>query len=77
MQVSGSFQYESPDGTPVHLTYTADENGFRTQGDHLPTPPPIPPQIVRALKWIEEQKKKKQQQSNSNGIKEEFFNHVY
>lgn len=45
----GSFSYTSPEGKPITLTYTADEKGFRPQGDHLPTPPPIPPEIAEAL----------------------------
>ncbi|KAJ8954434.1 hypothetical protein NQ318_011110 [Aromia moschata] len=48
----GSFQYTSPEGIPIALSYVADENGFQPQGAHLPTPPPIPPQILRALEWI-------------------------
>ncbi|CAG9858874.1 unnamed protein product [Phyllotreta striolata] len=52
MDVRGGFSYVAPDNTPISLTYTADENGFRASGPHLPTPPPIPPAILRALEWI-------------------------
>lgn len=47
--VRGQFSYTAPDGTPILLTYTADENGFLPNGAHLPTPPPIPVAIQRAL----------------------------
>lgn len=48
----GSFSYTAPDGTEIKLEYTADENGFVPVGDHLPTPPPIPPEIQKALDEI-------------------------
>ncbi|KAJ8970218.1 hypothetical protein NQ317_007413 [Molorchus minor] len=48
----GQFQYTSPEGQLIHLTYVADENGFQPQGEHLPTPPPIPPAIQRALDYL-------------------------
>ncbi|XP_017781194.1 PREDICTED: endocuticle structural glycoprotein SgAbd-8-like [Nicrophorus vespilloides] len=48
----GQFQYPSPDGKTVRLVYLADEDGFRPQGDHLPTPPPIPPMIQKALDYL-------------------------
>jgi Insect cuticle protein len=35
----GSYSYTSPDGTPVSLSYTADEHGFRVSGSHLPVAP--------------------------------------
>jgi hypothetical protein len=38
---SGSYSYTAPDGTPIAVTWTADENGFHAAGAHLPTPPPI------------------------------------
>ncbi|XP_041976484.1 endocuticle structural glycoprotein ABD-4-like [Aricia agestis] len=48
----GRFSYKSPEGTPIVLSYIADENGFQPQGEHLPTPPPIPPAIQRALDYL-------------------------
>ncbi|XP_055608417.1 endocuticle structural glycoprotein SgAbd-8-like [Uranotaenia lowii] len=51
--VQGSASWVGDDGVPIVLTYTADENGFHPQGAHLPTPPPIPDYILRALKYIE------------------------
>ncbi|XP_059045006.1 endocuticle structural glycoprotein ABD-4-like [Achroia grisella] len=50
--VEGQYQYTAPDGQVINVLYKADENGFQAQGDHLPTPPPIPPAIQRALDYI-------------------------
>ncbi|KAF7266371.1 endocuticle structural glycoprotein SgAbd-4-like [Rhynchophorus ferrugineus] len=47
----GSYQYISPEGIPVSVQYVADENGFQPQSDILPTPPPIPSYILRALEY--------------------------
>ncbi|XP_034110278.1 pupal cuticle protein 20 [Drosophila albomicans] len=52
LTVEGSFSYSSPEGEQISLTYIADENGFQPQGDHLPTPPPIPIEIQEALDKI-------------------------
>ncbi|XP_034652133.1 endocuticle structural glycoprotein ABD-4 [Drosophila subobscura] len=48
----GFFSYTSPEGIPIRITYLADENGFQPQGDHIPTPPPIPPAIQKALAYL-------------------------
>ncbi|KAK9731382.1 Insect cuticle protein [Popillia japonica] len=48
---SGTFEYTAPDNTPIVVKYVANENGFQAEGVHLPTPPPIPFQIIRALEW--------------------------
>jgi len=49
----GSARWVAPDGTPIELHYTADGNGFHPDGEHLPTPPPIPEYILRSLAYIE------------------------
>ncbi|XP_061384885.1 endocuticle structural glycoprotein SgAbd-8-like isoform X2 [Danaus plexippus] len=50
--IEGQYQYIAPDGQVIRVLYTADEFGFHPTGDHLPTPPPIPPQIQRALDYV-------------------------
>ncbi|XP_067004879.2 endocuticle structural glycoprotein SgAbd-3 [Anabrus simplex] len=47
--VQGSASYTAPDGTPIRLTYTADENGYQPKGDHIPA---IPEAIARALAYL-------------------------
>ncbi|XP_073953271.1 endocuticle structural glycoprotein SgAbd-3-like [Choristoneura fumiferana] len=49
LQVSGSYSYVGDDGQTYSITYTADENGYHAEGDHLPTPPPIPEEILKSL----------------------------
>ncbi|XP_012056326.1 PREDICTED: endocuticle structural glycoprotein SgAbd-8-like [Atta cephalotes] len=48
----GQFQYTAPDGTPIALQYTADENGFHPQGTHLPIAPNVPEQIQKAVAYV-------------------------
>lgn len=48
----GSARWVSPEGEQIQLTYTADENGYVPQGSHLPTPPPTPDYILKALEFI-------------------------
>ncbi|CAD7076733.1 unnamed protein product [Hermetia illucens] len=48
----GQYSYTAPDGQLIRLTYLSDENGFQPQGDHIPTSPPIPPAIQRALEYL-------------------------
>lgn len=50
----GSYSYTSPEGIPVRVDYVADENGYQPQSDLLPTPPPIPEEILRAIQYIQE-----------------------
>lgn len=49
----GSFSYTSPEGQLIRVQYVADDaGGFQPQGDHLPTPPPIPEAIQKALDYV-------------------------
>lgn len=45
----GGFSYTGPDGVVYSTRYVADENGYRPEVAHLPTPPPIPNAIQRSL----------------------------
>lgn len=58
--VSGSVSYQGDDGKTYSLTYTADENGYHPQGDHIPVAPPVPEPILRALQYIAEHPAKDQ-----------------
>lgn len=44
--------FQDKEGNDFSLSYTADENGYRPVGEHLPTSPPIPPAIARALRYL-------------------------
>ncbi|XP_017785785.1 PREDICTED: pupal cuticle protein 20-like [Nicrophorus vespilloides] len=51
MRAHGFFTYTGPDAVEYTVKYTADENGFVPEAQHLPTPPPVPELILRALEY--------------------------
>lgn len=53
MTVEGSYQYTSPDGTPIVTKYRAGPEGFIAEGAHLPVAPPIPEAILRSIAYNE------------------------
>lgn len=54
LEARGTFSFTDTDGQIYQITYVADENGFQPEGAHLPTAPPVPPQIQKALRYIAE-----------------------
>ena len=62
----GSYSYTGDDGAVYAIRYVADENGFRPEGAHLPTPPPIPDAILRALEYNKQHESKHQNQGGQN-----------
>nr|QGT33358.1 cuticular protein 5 [Microplitis mediator] len=74
--VQGRYSYVAPDGTPITVEYYADETGFHATGAHIPTPPPIPEAIQRAIaslppsnegQYQEEQYNNRQYNQNPGG----------
>ncbi|TDG50806.1 hypothetical protein AWZ03_002795 [Drosophila navojoa] len=53
-KVTGQNSHVSPEGEKVYVQYVADENGYRPVDAYppLPTPPPIPEAIQRAIDYI-------------------------
>lgn len=49
VNIKGNYKYTAPDGTPIEMSYVADENGYQPSGDLIQA---IPPLIARALEYI-------------------------
>ncbi|EDW63276.1 pupal cuticle protein [Drosophila virilis] len=47
--VQGGSSYTSPEGTPISISYVADEKGYYPVGEHIPK---VPDYILRALEYI-------------------------
>ncbi|KAH8297023.1 hypothetical protein KR044_003712, partial [Drosophila immigrans] len=53
----GYYEYTGDDGKLYRVNYASNDGGFMPEGEHIPTPPPIPEAIARALKYVEDQHK--------------------
>lgn len=52
--IEGKFAFIADDGKEYAISYTADENGYRPVGAHLPTPPPTPESVLKTLQYLSE-----------------------
>lgn len=48
----GEYSYTAPDGQLISVQYTADEQGFRATGNHIPVAPPVPEEIQKSIDQI-------------------------
>ncbi|XP_075167450.1 larval cuticle protein 4-like [Haematobia irritans] len=51
--IKGYYEWESPEGEHIKVNYVADHEGYHPQSDILPTPPPIPEAIAKAIQYIQ------------------------
>ncbi|XP_011631470.1 flexible cuticle protein 12-like [Pogonomyrmex barbatus] len=54
LEARGSFSFTDANGQTYQILYVANENGFQPEGAHLPTAPPVPAHILKALQYIAE-----------------------
>uniref|UniRef100_A0A1I8NW26 Uncharacterized protein n=1 Tax=Stomoxys calcitrans TaxID=35570 RepID=A0A1I8NW26_STOCA len=50
--IHGSYEYLTPEGEHIKVDYVADENGYHPESAVLPTPPPVPAHILKAIEYI-------------------------
>ncbi|KAF0292759.1 Endocuticle structural glycoprotein SgAbd-1 [Amphibalanus amphitrite] len=66
--VSGQFSYTAPDGVTYTVVYSAGEQGFQAQGDHLPTP--VPTQYPTPEVADDEEEEGEQEEEEEEGEEE-------
>ncbi|XP_075167447.1 larval cuticle protein 2-like [Haematobia irritans] len=62
--IHGSYEYITPEGEHVKVDYIADEHGYHPEGAVLPTPPPVPVYISKAIDYIRAHPPKEEKNSH-------------
>ena len=71
----GYYSYQAPDGQHIQVHYTADENGFKAEGAHLPTPVPLPKEIADV--WAKINSQPQQQYHGQESHQQQYYNKNY
>ncbi|XP_075168924.1 larval cuticle protein 4-like [Haematobia irritans] len=50
--IHGFYEYITPEGEHIKVTYTADEHGYHPESDVLPKPHEIPAAILKSIEYI-------------------------
>ncbi|CAD7012866.1 larval cuticle protein 4 [Ceratitis capitata] len=50
--IQGDYSYVSPEGENIAVSYVADASGYHPKSELLPTAPPTPAAILKALEYI-------------------------
>ncbi|CAH1983157.1 unnamed protein product [Acanthoscelides obtectus] len=64
LKVTGSYSYTGPDGVVYTVRYTADDQGFHPEGDHIKVPPFVP--------WVHHRHEEQNQEVNPQGSNEGY-----
>lgn len=73
----GYYSYTAPDGQPIQVHYTADENGFKAEGAHLPTPVPLPKEIADVWAKINSQPQQQYYSGQESHQQPQYYNKNY
>ncbi|XP_071516026.1 cuticle protein AMP1A-like isoform X2 [Panulirus ornatus] len=74
---AGEYSYTAPDGTPVHVKFVANENGYQPESDLLPVAPefphPIPQFVLDQIAFAAEQRARGDLSEESDEAPSQFY----
>ncbi|XP_045621216.1 cuticle protein AM1199 [Procambarus clarkii] len=51
--IEGAYRFQTDEGEVVEVRYVADENGYRAESPHIPTPHPLPAHAIEQIRFAE------------------------